>query len=102
MRAAPSWIVSSIEPVSLIDTTLHRYRRGQGFSTYVTHSWGEEIWLVNLVGKHILRPGSRNLESWSFVGVKEKKKKHCFITELIIYFNDVCYLQVTTFFRTNI
>ena len=61
-----------------------------------------EIWLVNLVGKHILQPGSRNLESWSFVGVKEKKKKHCFITELRIYFKDVSYLQVTTFFRTNI
>ena len=25
MGARPSWIVSSIEPVSLTDTTLHRY-----------------------------------------------------------------------------
>ena len=32
-----------------------------------------EIWLVNLVGKHILQPGSRNLESWSFVGVNQQK-----------------------------
>ena len=32
-----------------------------------------EIWLVNLVGKHILQPESRNLESWSFNGVNQQK-----------------------------